>query len=404
MGRPSKLIYQRANSIWYARILPNRWSTETTNMSEALRRAQFMRLKNRPWSEIKTDYGAKLTITIDTEGNTHAKMTQYYTDTQKGFDEFKSVPIEPTNNKNIANNTIDKTCKDISKLLDYEYELIKATKPPKKTLDYYRNRFDPLKRYVKKYNLNLDTFTSSMAIKYPQHRLHETVGHPGELGFNNRPAKEPTINKEIGFFRKTLWGIWKDEGRIQENPWTRVELMHKEKGDVAEIEPDPYTVEEVACILKNVDNALIRHVLIFQAMIGSRPGEEVLKASKEAIEKKHLWSSKKKQWDTFTYSPQAKKYFLENLDGKMEGLNSGKIHKAFVKACKKANLRIGKPYNLRSTFGTEALDENKIEVVQKLLRHKDPNTTRIFYAKTRSAEVSSAAEKLQENILQKIDI
>lgn len=86
----------------------------------------------------------------------------------------------------------------------------------------------------------------------------------------------------------------------------------------------------------------------------------------------------------------------------MAGLNSAKIQKAFVKGCRLAGVRIGKPYDLRKTFGTEALLDNRIETVQKLLRHKKLDTTRTSYAKTRSAEVQAAAEKMQKKVWKRL--
>jgi integrase len=400
MGRPGKEIYQR-DGIYYVRVAGHRWSTETGNEGEALRRCQFMKTRKKPWSDIKKDYGAELVITVDIEGNAHASLKKYFSDVDQGFKEFNATKIINRANSEKQNEP-PKDCQDISILLDYEFSLKKDANKPAKTLEYYEDRFSALKRFVKKYDLGLNTFTRAMAIKYPQERLNETLRHKGEIGFNNRPATEPTINKEIPLFRG-IWGVWKDENRVKENPWARVEALIKETGDVEEIEPDPYTLEEVALILKNVDDEVKRNVLLFQCMVGSRPGEEVLKTTKEAIEKNLIWNVKKRRWDQFTYSVKARDFYMKNLNGKMDGLNSAIIGKAFKKACSLAGVRIGKPYDLRKTFGTEALLDNRIETVQKMLRHKNLKTTRDHYAKTPSKELKKASEKMQRKIFRKID-
>jgi len=74
------------------------------------------------------------------------------------------------------------------------------------------------------------------------------------------------------------------------------------------------------------------------------------------------------------------------------------VRQAFQKACEKAGVRVGTPYDLRHWFGTESLLENKLEVVQVMLRHKEMKTTQV-YAKVRNAEAAQAQDKMQKKVL-----
>lgn len=390
MSRPRQPIYLREDGIFYARVNGHRWSTETTDINEAAKRLQFMKIKKKPWKEIKNVFNDRVEIVIDEEGNTHAKVIQYYSEPDLAI---RALPKVSDNNSNFSEPLKD--CVDINVLLDYELKL--RRNKLQGTVDYYKDRFDALKRYVKKENLNLNTFTKTMAMKYPVCRLGETI-NVGQVGFNNRPAGVATVNKEISLF-KGIWSVWKEEGRVSENVWMRVEKIKAETGDVDEFEPQTYTIKEVALILKNIENETIRNVCIFQAVIGSRPGLEVLRLNKEMLEKNKIWSSKKRRWDNLFYSEEAKDHFYKNLDGKMDSLNSSKIHKAFVNACQKAGVRVGKPYDLRKVFATEALMVNRIETVQKLMRHCNLHTTRKSYAETRNTETKAAAESMQKKII-----
>jgi integrase len=422
MARPVKNPLFLRNGVYYARILGNRWSTETANPIEALKRLQFMKMKGKPWSDIKNEFGAQLVIKIDTEGQTSAKLIEYEVDSKaetpteidasivkkisypKGDPHvaWKIAKGEPLNNSVVEEPPKD--CKDLVRLLDYEYHLKVLAGKCEGTLEYYFDRFASLKRFIRKHSLDLSTFSKARALEYPVYRLKEPPANRGELGFNNRPAQRPTINKEIALF-KNLWSTWREEGRITENTWARVDPLKEEfDDDVSEDEEQIYTLEEVQAILRNVDSEIIRDILFFQAIIGCRPGLEVLLLTRDMIDRGKIYNFKKRRRDNFTYSPQAMKFFIEFLEGKMDGLSSHIIHQEFVKACERAGVRVGKPYDLRKVFGTEALSNFKIETVQALLRHKNLNTTRKFYAKTRKPESSAAANKMQRKIFKKLSV
>ncbi len=312
MGRPSKQLYER-DGIYYYRHNGKRWSTETGNQFEAMRRSQFMRARNMPWSELKEEYSTKLVLTFDpADGSIHSNLSQYYPDMEelgKDIKKMADAEIAPKFDEFEP----PKDCKDLEVLLNYEYRIKNTENKPAKTLEYYRDRYDALLRFVKRHELKLDTFTSALAFLYPKERLNETMGRPGQLGFNNRPASGATVNKEISLF-KSLWGVWKDENRVAENVWARVQSVKVETGDLSELEPEPYTLEQVAMILKEITDARIQNVLLFQCMIGARPGLEVLGITPEAINKNQIWSVKKRRWDQMEYSAKAREFYHKNLN------------------------------------------------------------------------------------------
>jgi len=393
-GRKSKPLFIR-DGVFYARINGNRWSTETNDEQEAMRRRSFMLAKGKPWTELKLNHGDKVIIHIDPEGRTYTELVQHYSEPAKAMNEM-TKRLGPQAEPTTANSEPPKTSKDIAALLDYEYSLKKSADAPEGTLLYYRQRYDSLKRYVRERNLDLDSFTKKSAFEYPNYRMTETVRHVGQLGYNNRKPSFATINKEIKHWRN-LWRTWKEENRVQENVWMRVPLL-KPKGTEDELESPPYTFEEVISIIDNIDEMTVRAVCIFQCMLGARPGEETLGISATAIKTGKIWNAKKRRWDSFHYSEEARKFYSEFLDGKMHDLTADKIRIAFKKACQKANVRIGTPYDLRHWFGTESLLDNKIEIVQLMLRHKEIRTTQV-YAKIREKAASQAQDKMQQKVL-----
>lgn len=397
MGRPQQPLYLR-DGIYYARVNAKRWSSETGDPSEASKRMHFMKIRNEPWKNIKEDYGSRVEIVIGKGGHTYSRLVQHFSDPVKSLDLLNSVSSANSNN---VGEEPAKDCKNIFILLDYEFALkVKENKPPK-TLKYYRQRFDAMKRYVVKHELNLDSFTKFKALDFPNYRLNETVRSPGELGFNNQKANFPTVNKEIRMYRK-LWGLWKDEGRISSNPWARVPLSGPEGND-EEIEPEPYTIDEVKMILQNVKNTAIRSILIFQIILGVRPGKEVLSINKEKINAGKIWNAKKRRWDSFEYPPGAIDFYFKYIEGKTERLTPKMVLIAFKDACSKAKLRQGKPYDLRKVFGTLSMEKLGIELTQELLRHKQITTTRKFYAKTRKTERAKARNIMQKTILSELN-
>jgi integrase len=397
-GRNSIPLYER-DGVWYARVNGKRWSTETSDEQEARRRRDFMVVKNKPWSELKWNIGDKVVIRIDPTGNTYSELIQHFSEPTEAIHKLKTLTQKNRPQTTMAGPEPSKDCKDISQLLDYEYGLKAASDTPKNTLLYYRQRYDCLKRYIHEQKVDLDTFTKKPAFGYANFRLVETVRHEGDLGFNNRKASAVTINKEIKHFRN-LWRTWKEEGRITENPWARVPFV-RPSGLEEEIEPEPYTFDEVTAIIENIEELPIRAVCIFQCVLGTRPGDEVLKITKKAILAGKIWNAKKRRWDTFHYSEEAINFFDEYIEGKTEGLTSEIIRKAFKKACERAGVREGTPYDLRHWFGTESLLDNKLEVVQLMLRHKNIKTTQV-YAKVRNSAMAQAQTKMQQKVLQKM--
>jgi len=393
-GRKIQPIYLR-DGVYYARVNGKRWSTDTANMTEAMRRRMFMVTKNKPWSDLKYDYGNRVAIIIDTEGNTRAELVRHFSDPMEALHDMKAVEPPPDPGVNTNTSEPAKDCLDIAELLDYELSLKRASGTPENTITYYQQRYDALKRYARDFRLNLSNFSKKFAFEYANYRLTETVRGSRTLGFNNRKPSYPTINKEIKRWRN-LWRTWKEEGRVPENPWARVPLM-RPTGDDAEIN-EPYTFEEVVAILQNIDDLTIRALCIFQCMLGARPGEEILRISGKMVRAGKIYNAKKRRWDSFHYSDETQAFFFEYIEGKINDLTSDKVRQAFQKACEKAGVRVGTPYDLRHWFGTESLLENKLEVVQVMLRHKEMKTTQV-YAKVRNAEAAQAQDKMQKKVL-----
>jgi site-specific recombinase XerD len=273
---------------------------------------------------------------------------------------------------------------------------MECARKPAGTLRYYRQRYDALLRFVKEKKLNLDSFDDEKAISYPGHRLDEDIIERGSKGFNNRKAGPPTIQKEVNHFRE-LWDQWRDDGRLSKNPWSRVKVLKSNKAE----ENKRYSLEQIAAILASMPNEIEQDVCLLQACIGSRPGEEVLRITKEDAEKNQIYSYKKKRFDTMYYSDEAKE-IIARLDGKTKGLTAKIIWGHFKKACKKAKVKVGTPYLLRHSFGTQGRKKYALEVVQKLLRHRDIRTTTI-YAKVDDEEAHEAAKEMQRGIVNAIE-
>ncbi|MBN1578229.1 MAG: hypothetical protein JW913_16840 [Chitinispirillaceae bacterium] len=87
-GRKPVPIFLR-DAIYYARVNGNRWSTETGDEQEALRRRPFMIARNKPWAELKQNQGDQIIIRIDTEGRTYAEPIQHYTEPASAIQAFK---------------------------------------------------------------------------------------------------------------------------------------------------------------------------------------------------------------------------------------------------------------------------------------------------------------------------
>jgi integrase len=399
MGRPRKILYKR-DGVFYARVQGKRWGTDTSDEKIAYHRALLMDAELKPWEEIRDKYRNQVVITVNPTGHAHAEMISQ----EVRGDEPVTVitpfadPVEAiyklNHGKNESKPTLD--CKSIEVLLDWEYHLMECARKPKATLKYYRQRYDALIRYSKGKKINLESFDDEKAISYPGYRLDEEIREKGSKGFNNRKAGPATIKKEVNHF-KELWNRWRDEGRLKTNPWGRVTVVNS----TASEQNKRYSLEQIAAILANMPNEVEQDVCLLQACIGSRPGEEVLRITKENAEKNQIYSYKKKRFDTMYYSDEAKE-IIDRLDGKTNGLTAKIIWAHFKKACKKANVKVGTPYWLRHSFGTQSRKKYALEVVQKLLRHRDIRTT-TTYAKVEDDETHDAATEMQRGIVNAIE-
>lgn len=390
MARPAEELFLR-DGIYYARFSGHRWSTETVNKAEATRRLEFMKAKNKPWVEIKNDFGSYVTIKIDTSGNTvYSAFTQPTLDPGMAMQMLNSSPIPSR-----STDEPPKECKDINILLDYEYRL--RSNKPQAMVDFYERIYKHLRRYVNNNKLTLDTFTPERAMQYPKIRLSEGIGELGKIGYHNKSVSYKTVNKEVSHF-KELFGTWRDENRVLINPWTRVEPL-RATGDEKELDAEPYTIPEIKNIFDNVENEDILNALIFQIILGCRPGKEMLSITRETMDKNKIYNFKKRRWDDFTFSIEVKKFFTAHIEGR--SLTDKTIRDGFQSACVKAKIRVGKPYDLRHTFGTEALKDNKLEIVQKFMRHGEAKTTQ-RYAKVRQTETAEAQQKMQRKILKQV--
>jgi site-specific recombinase XerD len=400
MGRARKILYKR-DGIYYARIQGKRWSTDSADEKIAYHRALLMESDAKPWEEIRDRYRDQVIITIHPQGYAHSEMISHEL---RGEEPVTAITPYPNPDEAIYRLAHGKTsvkppldCRSIEILLEYEFHLMECARKPEKTLLYYRQRFDALMRYVRDKKVTLDSFDDEKAISYAGYRLDENIREKGTMGFNNRKAGPPTINKEINFFRE-LWGRWRDDGRLTTNPWSRVTSV---KSTAPEESSKRYSLQEIAAILEKMPNDVERDVCLLQACIGSRPGEEVLRITKEDAAKNRIYSVKKHRWDTMYYSDEAKA-IIERLDGKTKGLTAKIIWSHFRKACKKAGVRVGSPYWLRHSFGTQSRKKYALEVVQKLLRHRDIRTTTI-YAKVEDEEACSAATEMQRGIVNAVE-
>jgi len=400
MGRSRRILYKRSG-IYYARIQGKRWSTDTSDEKIAYHRALVMEAELKPWEEIRDNYRDHVVISINPQGHAHSEMVTH------GVQDDEPVTLitpfaDPTeaiyklnHEKNASKPTLD--CKSIEILLDWEYHLMECARKPQATLKYYRQRYDALIRYAKGKKINLDSFDDEKAISYPGYRMDEKIREKGSTGYNNRRAGPATLKKEVNHF-KELWNRWRDEGRLKTNPWGRVNVV---ASITTEENNKRYSLEQIAAILANMPNEVEQDVCLLQACIGSRPGEEVLRITKEDAEKNRIYSYKKKRFDTMYYSDEAKE-IIARLDGKTKGLTAKIIWTHFKIACKKAKVKVGTPYWLRHSFGTQGRKKYALEVVQKLLRHRDIRTTTI-YAKVDDEETHDAATEMQRGIVNAIE-
>jgi integrase len=407
VGRPKRELFLRSG-IYFARFRrpegkKDIWSTGTTDPVEAARRLSFMRIKNQPWKSIEKEIDPVARIIVSPEGDARGQLTtskisgnEIITTIEKAhpdliierYDEEKGIKKAPTEEPG-------KNCADLIKLLDYEYTLKEKDRKPKNTLRYYRERFAFMKQYVAEFGLSLTTFRNGKCFDYIKYRLGQVAGKKGDLGYNGKPAGISTVNKEIKLFR-ALWRTWMDEGRVPENPWARVKLL-RPTGVTEEIEKAVYSLEEVKNILDHIKNENVRSILIFQAFLGIRPGLEVLNINREMIQSGRLYNLKKRRWDIFKFPSNTLEFFEQHIEGKTTGITPGFIYKCFVKACKTAKIRVGKPYDLRHCFATTALQDVKIETVSQLLRHAELKTTQI-YARPMGIETAEAREKMSKKI------
>ena len=413
VGKPKRELFPR-NGIFYARFRrpggkKDIWSTGTSDPTEAARRLEFMRVKNQPWKAIadQVDHVADIYITPD--GSARATLIRrevvgteilQTTETLEPIDAVKKLQ----NLKNPPKPEDEPI--DLCRLLNEEFELKKREEKPEGTLKYFETRFKFLKEYVTQNDLTLATFDQKAALDFIQWRLRhiphaETQNGKGKHknGYNARPAKAPTVNQEIMMFRNA-WRQWQGEGKIGANPWTRIKHL-PETGTAEEIAANPYTLDEIKSIFDKITNETIRNILIFQLVLGTRPGRETTRITSEMVEAGKIWSHKKKRWDNFDYSDEAKEFFKTKIEGKINGIQPRYVRSAFQKACKKAGVRVGTPYDLRHAYGTESLKRFDIEVVSKLLRHSEIRTTQI-YAKVRSEDAKTAHETMQHEILSKV--
>jgi integrase len=286
--------------------------------------------------------------------------------------------------------------------LDIELEIIKqrCTKPA--TVKYYTSRHEFLKNFVRTFNLTFETFDEITAYDFITYRLG-SVQNKGakdekkKVGFNNRPCRPATVNKEITLYRE-YWRIWRETNKTTAaNPWTRIRPVK----DPDKIEPKRYSLEEVKKIFDNIKIERVRNLLIFQAMLGTRPGIETLSIDAGMMQRSEIKNWKKDRIDRFDYSPAAIAFFYEHIEGKMDGLSVYYVNKQFKKACKAAGVRIGKPYDLRKTFGTQARKAFDLETVQALMRHKEIKTTQI-YAVVEDDETAKARAAMQKTIFEAV--
>ncbi len=392
-GRPKRELFLR-HGIYYARFSStDRFSTDTSDPIEASRRLELMRHHNCPWKKIP------VMKTAGIESILRGYEKEAEKENQLAAREAAIVVREKEAIKKVEN-------LDICKLLDAALDLKKQEGKPEGTIYYFESRFKYMKNYVTTNNLTLDNFDKKAALGYIQWRLGyiplaDTKKDDGKHknGFNNRPAHAPTVNQEIMMFRNA-WRLWKDEGKAGANPWAGIKHL-PESGTLDEIAKKPYTLEEIKKIFDNIPNETIKNILIFQMILGTRPGQETIGITAEMIAAGKIWSHKKKRWDDFDYSDEVKEFFKENIQDRVAGIEPRNVRKAFREACKMAEVRIGKPYDLRHSYGTESLKKFKIETVSSMLRHSEIRTTQV-YAKIRSEETKKAREIMQGQILGKV--
>jgi integrase len=404
MGRPRKELFTR-DGIYYARFRrdggkKDMWSTGTADPVEAARRLELMRYHDRPYKEIPVMKTAGID-SLNSVYRKNAEEEKRVKDLEAALKEKEAAEVRAI--KKAVHDT------DIGKLLDEEFELKKQAKKPEGTLKWYRARFAFLKQYVKALKLDLTTFDQKAALGYVEWRMGAVAmkdqkskagsKYKHALGYNGKPAGPATINQEIMMFRNA-WRLWQGEGKIEANPWVRIKHI-PESGKAEEIASKPYTLEEVRKIFNKIEDETMKNVLVLQMALGTRPGEETLAITQEMIDAGKIWSHKKKRWDDFDYSDDIKKFWADNIKGKVKGIEAKHVREAFREGCKLAEVRIGTPYDLRHVYGTEALKKYKIETVSKLLRHSEIRTTQI-YSKIRSEEAKEAREAMQGQILGKV--
>jgi integrase len=378
-GRPKKELFERGG-IYYARLNVEgkryKLSTGTGDLAEAAERLKTIRLYKKAWDKIPEKYKQAV------------RDYERVKDREQKEAEAPSLPPEVL-------------ASDISRLLDEEYKLKVIARLPPATLHYWEGRYKQMKNFLAIHPYNLETFDLKAALEYVSYRLGRVEGQEDtkkKKGFNNRPCKIPTIRKEIGLFRN-LWDLWRDDGKVGINPWGRVPVQ--KPTEATEAAPQPYTPEDLKKIFSCIENEPVRNLLIFQAMLGTRPGVETMEITQEMIDAGKVWSWKKRRLDDYDYSPQAKAWFKYNIEGKLEGITPAFVDKCFKKACKKAEVRVGKAYDLRHTFATEALKSFKLETVSAAIRHREVKTTQI-YAVIRDKEAKEAREAMQIELLAKI--
>ena len=377
-GRPKQELFLR-NGVYYARFsATERYSTDTGDIVEAARRLEAMRYHRCAYKYIQSKPKSKGIA------KTPFRMLL------KGAHERGIKPVEPVE---------PVTSIDIAALLDKELSLKEAANLPSATYEYWRGRYEQMKRFLAFHPYDLSTFDLNAALKYVDYRIGHIEGADDKkhkVGFNNRPCSISTIKKEIGLFKK-LWAQWRDDGlEIDKNPWSRVPTPKPKKATA--MPPEPYTLEEAGKIIAAIENPIVQALIKFQLLIGSRPGSETLELTAEMIEAGKIWSFKKRRMDDYDYTDKAKAFFKEHLDGKLNGITSGYVVKCFKKACKKAKVRVGKPYDFRKVYATESLVDFDMEIVRKAMRHNDARTTEKFYAKVRNAATRKARLSIQDKI------
>jgi integrase/recombinase XerD len=227
------------------------------------------------------------------------------------------------------------------------------------------------------------------------HAAHKEKLHPA------------TINQMLAALQNCFkWAIG-NKFYNKENP-----VEHVRSLPINQKIPKILTMDEMKCLFKHIEeNAGRKYTILFSLMgyCGLRINEALHLRRDEIVKTGILITGKGarhsyvpvksellKELKAYVAETPEDEYVFVGAKGRQSNnpLSTTAAYKPFYEACKACGIDGVTPHSLRHSFATHALHKSKrLELVQDLLRHKDPKTTR-RYAQISPEELTAEYQRI----------